>query len=110
MLAPSPKQFRYSNNIIRHEFTTRSDYVMTNKGIRLEAMLGKIFSRQCFILNCYKQAASGQKQPYVLFVRKIRSDLYQIYQPIGKKFQSELDLEELPVELLNGTPQRFYVE
>jgi len=81
MLAPSPRHFWHSNNIIRHDFTTRSEYVMTNKGLRFEAILGEIYSRKCNILNCCEQASSGQEKPYVLFVDKVRSNIYRIYQP-----------------------------
>ena len=111
MLAPSPRQFWHSNNIIRHNFTPRSEYAMTNKGIRFEAVLGKITSsRRYFILNCCEQALSGQGRPLALFVRRTGSDLYERYQPSEETSPSELQLEKLRESLSSGTPQRFYVK
>ena len=72
--------------------------------------MGKISSRECFMPNCCEQASFGQEKPYVLFVTKVRSDLYKIYWPSKEEFQSETNLEELPVDLFSGTPQRFYVK
>ena len=72
--------------------------------------MGKISSRECFMPNCCGQASFGQEKPYVLFVTKVRSDLYNIKRPTKEEFQSEISLEELPVGLFSGTPQRFYVK
>jgi hypothetical protein len=106
MLARSPRQFRHANNIIRHGFTTRSDYVMTNKGLKFEAIMGKKSHLMYFALNCCEHPVR-EKKPFMVFIVKL-DNRYMRCEPNPEEIKQGIELSFV-ARLLAGRPQTFYI-